>query len=111
MRDIKVKHPNYPGWRLEVSDDGRKVKWHGVEVGPLTLHYEDAHRLVLKEAGHQWYLNQYHGQKYEPAKFIIFRRVSVGPVVYDEREYEYAVETDFDFYIKENKDNLKRLKT
>lgn len=91
MRQLKVRDRMYDNWRLEIQENG-KVSWIGVERGPLTLHAEDNQYIIVKEAGHQWYWNQYNGQKYEPAKFIVFRKFDAPATT----EVEVATE----FYVK-----------
>jgi len=114
MRKIQVRSPNYK-WSLEIPDDGKNVIWVGMERGPLSLHFENQENLVLKEAGHQWYWNQYNGQKYEPAKFIVFRKEYETRIPYatggnDAVRPLAAVQILFEFYLKENEDNLRWLK-
>ena len=107
MREMKIHDRNYPSWRLEIPDNGDNVRWIGVERGPLTLHYENARYLVLKEAGHQWYLNQYQGTKYEPAKFIVFRK-ELGKAPYKEgSKAEFVLEQVIEFYVKQDLSFLK----
>lgn len=97
MRQMRIRDRNYPNWRLEIPDNGDNVRWIGVERGPLTLHYENAHYLVLKEAGHQWYYNQYNGQQYEPAKFIVFHKYDQPATTELDLTLEFYVKQDLSF--------------
>jgi hypothetical protein len=106
MREMKIRDRNYPNWRLEITDNG-VVRWNGVERGPLTLHYENAQYLVLKEAGHQWYYNQYNGQKYEPAKFIVFKKWAVDIPYKGEPSVQFELQQTLEFYVKPDLSYLK----
>ena len=105
MREMKIRSNMYPNWRLEIKDNG-SVYWAGVERGPLTLHYENKTYLVLKEAGHQWYHNQYNGSQYEPAKYIVLKKVgeadSLGAL-----PNEAVLEEVLEFYVKQDLSFLK----
>ena len=99
MREMKIRNNMYPNWRLEIQDTG-SVYWAGVERGPLTLHYENKSYVVLKEAGHQWYHNQYNGQRYEPAKFIVLKKVGL-------ESNTFVLEEVLEFYVKQDLSFLK----
>ena len=103
MREVKIRSNMYPNWRLELKDNGA-VYWAGVERGPLTLHYEDKTYLVLKEAGHQWYYNQYNSQQYEPAKYVIFKKAYDSHIGYatggNDAVRTFELEEMFEFYVK-----------
>lgn len=106
MRELKIRDRNYPNWRLEIPNDGINVRWVGAERGPLTLHYENAQHLVLKEAGHQWYWNQYNKTQYEPSKFIVFKKqaVELEAGVFDR---DLVLEKMLEFYVKPDLSYLK----
>jgi hypothetical protein len=106
MREMKIRDQNYPSWRLELKDNG-SVTWIGVERGPLSLHFENARYLVLKEAGHQWYLNQYNKTQYEPAKFIVFKKWAVDVPYKGEPSVQFELQQTLEFYVKPDLSYLK----
>ena len=109
---FRVKGPTFDhrliggveGGTLKMHDDG-EVTIQGVDFGKnLRLHHTGGQWIVVKVPGQQWYLNQYQGMQYEPAKFLVFRMISVGGGEPGPKGEAFGeMEFLFEFYAKEAK--------